>query len=147
MAKIITVEPDSVPEEIIVNDNIHDIIVKVKLDYHLIDLQLRMQYCLHLFMYDIHGEIDAPLVVPNWDESAIHPIALDSRDDFLGSATRKVIALKKRMEYNIPMALHLGKLKKGDTSISRKLEIFATLTPAVGRASKWSKPFESILLH
>ena len=41
------------------------------------------------------------------------------------------------------MALHLGKLAYGTTYFTRKLEVFATVAPAVGRASKWSKPFKT----
>ncbi len=41
------------------------------------------------------------------------------------------------------MRLKLGKLSQMSSHYAKKLEVFATMAPAVGRASKWSSPFES----
>ena len=71
MAKISSVELINVPETIIVGDNINDITVKTTVEFHDIDLKLEMEYILYLYVYDIHGKIDIPVLVSNWDESAL----------------------------------------------------------------------------
>ena len=143
MAKIISVSLLSIPDVIIVNDNENDFSVVVKVEFHDLDIQLNMEYCLHLFVYDIHGDVDAPLVLPNWDESKVLSIATDRKDEYLGCATQKVLATDKQTTLTVPMRLKLGQLTNISSHYSKKLEVFATIAPAIGRASKWSKPFES----
>lgn len=83
MAKILSVEQLKVPKHINIKDQISDNTVLTKVKYHSLDIKLEMEYCLHVFVYDNHEEHDAPLVIPNWDESYILTIALDRKDDFL----------------------------------------------------------------
>lgn len=145
MAKILNVSLLSIPEVIIINDNHNDFTVIIEVEFHDLDIKLEMEYCLHLFVYDIHGDVDAPLVLPNWDESKVLSIALDRKDEYLGSATRKIFAEKKQTTLTVPMHLKLGKLSSISSHYSKKLEVFATIAPAIGRASKWSEPFESLI--
>lgn len=147
MAKIISVDLLSVPEVIDVSDNINDITVVTELQFHKQDIDLEMDYCLHLFVYDIHGEVDAPLVLPNWDESSVISVSLDRKDDFLGQTSVIIRADKSEVIIKTAMALHLGKLSKSSSYIARKLEVFATVAPVVGRASKWSKQFSIQVLN
>lgn len=144
MAKILDVSLLSIPEVVIVNDGKNDFSVVVEVEFHDLDIQLNMEYCLHLFVYDIRGNVDAPLVMPNWDESHVLSISLDSKDEYLGSETRKITAKEKRSKLTVPMSLQLGKYT---SNYSKKLEVFATIAPAVGRASKWSLPFETRIEH
>jgi hypothetical protein len=143
MAKIVSVSLKSVPEVIVVNDNDNDFTVITEVEFHDLDIHLKMEYCLHLFVYDVHGEVDAPLVLPNWDESKVISISLDRKDDYLGFASQKISATKKMQVITIPMRLKLGKMSHHSSHFSKKLEVFATIAPAIGRASKWSNPFES----
>ena len=143
MAKILHVDLLSVPDVIHAGDNINDITVITKINFHPLDIKLEMEYCLHVFVFDIHGDVDPPLVLPNWDESKILSITLSRRDDYLGVSSKIIKATSVETEIEIPIAIKLGKLKKGTTYFSRKLEVFATIAPAVGRASKWSGPFEA----
>tara|TARA_R110001592_G_scaffold81738_4_gene242516 strand:+ start:3443 stop:3886 length:444 start_codon:yes stop_codon:yes gene_type:complete len=143
MSKILSASILSVPEVIIVNDNINDLTVVVEIEFHDLDLTLKMEYYLHVFVYDIHGEVDAPLILPNWDESKLVPISLDRKDEYLGVSSQKVLAINKRETIQLPMQLKLGKLTKLSSHFTKKLEVFATMTPAIGQASKWSEPFES----
>ncbi|MGC1204266.1 MAG: hypothetical protein WA839_05185 [Flavobacteriaceae bacterium] len=143
MAKILSVSLLSIPEVIVFNDNDNDFTVIVEVEFHDLDIQLNMEYCLHLFLYDIHGTVDAPLVLPNWDESKVLSISLDRKDEYLGSATKKIHAKEKHETLKIPMRLKLGKQTHMTSYYSKKLEVFATIAPAIGRASKWSLPFES----
>ena len=143
MAKILLVDLQSVPEAIIVSDNANDITVETTIQFHALDIEQKMEYCLHLFVYDVHGQEDPPLILPNWDESSIISIATERKDDFLGKATIMLKANEPEVTIKTPMALHLGKLLYGSTYFTRKLEVFATVAPVVGRASKWSKPFET----
>lgn len=140
MSKIIKVALRSVPKTIYVSDDVHDVTVVVEVKFHPLDLQLKMPYCLHLFVYDIHGVVDPPLLLPNWDESNVVSFMLNRKDDFLGHEVVLLEAEQEEITVTSPMALKLGKFKKERSLISRKLEIFATIAPVVGRASKFSKP-------
>lgn len=143
MAKILSVSLLSIPDVIHVGDNVSDITVVTEIQFHRPDIVLEMEYCLHIFVYDIHGDMDTPFVLPNWDESNVLPISLDRKDDFMGKAVKILKADVEKLTVEMPIALHLGKFNKERSYISRKLEAFATMAPAVGRASKWSDPFTS----
>ena len=80
MAKILSVSLLSIPDVIVVNDNLNDFTVVTEIEFHDLDIQFNMEYCLHLFVYDIHGDADAPLIIPNWDESKVFPIIIDRKD-------------------------------------------------------------------
>ena len=143
MSKILSVRLLSVPEVILVNDNVNDLTVVVELEFHDLDISLQMEYFLHVFVYDIHGEVDAPLILPNWDESMVIPISMDRKDEYLGVSSHKILVVKKKESIELPIQLKLGKLSKMSSHFSKKLKVFATITPVIARASKWSKPFES----
>lgn len=143
MAKILLVNLQSVPDAINVSDNANDITVETTIQFHHLDIKQEMEYCLHLFVYDINGDVDAPIVLPNWDESVLLSITSTRKDDFLGKAVIMLKADQPEVTIKTPMALHLGKLLKGRTYFTRKLEVFATVAPVIGRASKWSQPFET----
>lgn len=145
MAKILSVSLVSVPDVIVVNDSDNDFTVVVDVEFHNLDIQLNIEYCLHLFVYEIHGSVDAPLVLPNWDESIILPISLDRKDEYLGKATQMITAKQKAEKLQIPMSLKLGKLTNRSSHFLKKLKVFATIAPTIGRASKWSLPFESTI--
>lgn len=143
MAKILLVQLQQVPEYINAGDDINDIIVLIKIRFHPLDLQLNMPYCLHIFVYDIHGDVDAPLVLPNWDESNVLPLALDRKDDFLGKEVVMLTATKEETTVERAMALKLGDFNRTMSPTSRKLEVFVSMAPVIGRASKYSEPFTS----
>ena len=147
MAKILSVELQSIPEFINAGDNINDIVVLTKVQFHPLDIKLEMPYCLHLFVYDIHGDVDPPLVLPNWDESQILSITLDRKDEFLGKKIVMIKATEEEITIETPMALHLGRFKRERTYISRKIEVFATMAPVVGRVSKYSEPFSAMITY
>lgn len=143
MAKILSVELLNIPKYINFDDNNSDITVLTTIQFHELDIKFEMPYCLHLFVYDIHGDADAPLVIPNWDESIVVPIALDRKDDFLGKNAQIIKASEEQVIIETPMVLKLGRVNREYSPISRKFEVFATMAPSVGRASKYSKPFMS----
>lgn len=149
MAKIIKVDLLSVPDAIHVGDNDTDITVVTKIEFHDIDIQMQMDYYLHLFVYDVHGDIDPPLILSNWDECSVLAIktSLDRPDDFLGKASIYINTSQKEMTITKPMALKLGKFNQRGAYHTRKLEIFATAAPAIGRISKWSQPFTTQVMR
>ncbi|TLP80135.1 hypothetical protein [Maribacter sp. ACAM166] len=147
MAKILSVELQKIPKYINVGDDINDLTVLTTIQFHELDLKLEMPYCLHVFVYDIHGALDAPLVIPNWDESVVVSIALGRKDDLLGQEATMIKATEAKMTIETPMALTLGRFNKEMSPISRKLEVFATMAPIVGRASKYSEPFTSQITY
>jgi len=149
MAKIISVELDNVPNEINVGDNVNDVTVVTKLKFHDLDIKGKMEYCLHLFVYDVHGMVDLPLIVSNWDESSVIniPLSMDRLDDFLGYVTIFIKAEKEELVVKTPIALKLGSIVKKKTYFTRKLEVFATAAPIIGRVSKWSQPYETQVFY
>jgi|GEM_PF-1200825 len=146
MAKIISVALKAIPQSINVGDSLSDFTVVTKIAYHPKDIEYQMLYGLHLFVYDMQGEGDAPIITPNWDEAVVHTFAKDSRyDDFLGKAYQELEALEPTSSYETKMTCKLGNIKKSASYSSRHLRVFATIAPAIGRASKWSEPFETNL--
>lgn len=147
MAKIVSVSLLSIPEVLNVGDDISDITVKTEIEFHSIDLIIKMEYLLYVFVYDIHGTVDVPVIIGNWDDSNVFGVGDNWKDDFLG---KKLIQISCKDELNVevntPIALHLGKLTKASSHHSKKLQVFATLIPAIGRASKWSKSFEADII-
>lgn len=143
MAKILSVELLKIPKFINVGDDVNDITVLTKIQFHELDLKLEMPYCLHVFAYDIHGDLDVPLVLPNWDESIVIPITLDRKDDFLGQRATMIKATEAEMTIETVMALKLGQFNREMSPVKRKFEVFATVAPVIGRASKYSEPFTS----
>lgn len=147
MAQINSVEIKNVPEYIEVGDNDTPISVEVKITFHKIDIKLEMAYILDVIIYDIHGPLDVPVVLANWKDTKVIPISQGRKDKYLGFAKVELEANKEVETLDIPISLKLGKLAENDSHILRRLDVFATLTPAVGRCSKWSAQFESFLLH
>ena len=145
MAKIVSVQLEDIPEEIIIGDDINDINVEVKLKFHPLDISLQMEYLLHLYVYDIKGKLDVPVVIANWDETKVFTINQEGRnDDFLGTKAVSVKAQEGSVTVDVAMALKLGSLPDNHiTYLKRKLEVYATIIPAIGIASKWSAPFET----
>lgn len=149
MAKIISVELLKIPEQINVGDDSTDITVVTTIDFHELDIKGKTEYCLHLFVYDVHGKIDPPLIMSNWDESYVISIetSLDRRDDYLGKASSMFKAGKHQIVIKTPMVLKLGSIDKRGAYFTRQFEVFATATPAVGHISKWSKPYETTVIY
>lgn len=145
MAKIKSVKLDSIPEFINVGDNISDILVNITIEFHKLDVSLQMEYVLTLFIYDINGKMDIPVIIENWDETHVYGVSQDRRDQLLGKVSQIVTSGSELLKLSTPMALKLGALNDKSSHFSRKLEVLASLTPAIGCASKWSSPFESNL--
>ena len=143
MAKIKSVSLQDIPETINVGDNVSDIIIVTQIEFHPLDISLKMEYVLYLLVYDIHGKPDVPIIIGNWDESEFSGMRLDGKDDLLGKKMLPVTAKKTRCIIETPIALKLGDLYGSQSYHKRKLEVFASLIPAVGRSSKWSEPFET----
>ncbi len=146
MAKIESVSLQHIPETINVGDNISDITIMTKIEFHPLDLSLKMEYLLYLFVYDIHGNPDVPIIIGNWDESVFSGMRLDGIDDLLGKKIIPLTATNTSCTIETPMELKLGDLNKSQSYYKRKLEVFASLIPAIGRSSKWSEPFETNLV-
>jgi hypothetical protein len=143
MAKIESVTVVNIPEIINVGDDENDITVKIMIKFHPLDIESRMEYMLYIFVYDIHGDVDLPLIIGNWDDTNVYGISNSNHDDLLGKMSLHIQAKDPGILITQPMTLKLGGLTKNSSYYSKKLEVFATLIPAINRASKWSKPFES----
>lgn len=146
MAKIKSVLLGAIPEIINVGDEVTDIIVHTKIEFHPLDISLQMEYQLFLFVYDINGEIDIPVIIGNWNETQVYGVSNDRNDHLLGKVNILITAENNQLDFETPIALKLGNLEEGDSYFSRKLEVFATLIPAIGRASAWSDSFEANLV-
>ena len=147
MAKIIKVCLESIPKEIQVNDKKSDFTVLTDVEFHPLDIKIEMEYILHLFVYDINGIIDIPIIVNNWDETSVKGVSLEHLDDLLGTERIIIKAQAAPLQVACEMSLHLGKLSPSSSAFKRELGVFATIIPAIGRASKWSAPFESLIVY
>ncbi|MBQ4820537.1 hypothetical protein [Aquimarina sp. MMG016] len=151
MAKIKQVTLDRVPEYVEVDDTkTNAIIVNTDIEFHPIDISGNMEYLLHVFVYDIHGINDVPVLIPNWDDSQISRVVRnDRKDDFLCKESQLIRCSEvneEQITIKTPMTIKLGKLQDNTSVYTRKFKVFATLIPAVYRASKWSEDFESQLV-
>ncbi len=151
MAKIKQVALDRVPEYVEVdNTKTNAIIVNTDIEFHPIDISGNMEYLLHVFVYDVHGVNDVPVLIANWDDTEIaNVVRNDRRDDFLCRESRLIRCsevTEKEVTIKIPMTVKLGKIQDNTSVYTRKFKVFATLIPAVYRASKWSEDFESKLV-
>ncbi|MBP2830707.1 hypothetical protein J8281_00790 [Aquimarina sp. U1-2] len=151
MAKIKEISLEKIPEFVEVSDHKkNEIIVHTQIEFHPLDVSQNMEYMLHVFIYDVHGDNDIPVLLSNWDDTKIQRVVKNERkDDFLckesvlikaDEVNKANIAVKTRMH------LKLGYLQDNTSVYSRKFEVFATLIPAIDRVSKWSAPFESQLI-
>lgn len=147
MAQINSVEVKNVPEYIHVGDKESEITVAVAVTFHKIDMELEMEYILDVVIFDIHGPMDIPVILANWEDTKVLPVSLGRKDQYLGAAKKHILASTESELFEIPVNLQLGKLTRTDSYIRRRLDAFATLTPAIGRSSKWSAQLESYLLH
>ncbi|GGG48960.1 hypothetical protein [Bizionia arctica] len=43
----------------------NDIPVITKIQFHDLDIQNNMEYCLHLFVYNVYGIVNPPLIITN----------------------------------------------------------------------------------
>jgi hypothetical protein len=142
MAKIESVSLQHTPETINVGDNISEVTIITQIEFHPLDVSLKMEYLLYLLVYDIHGKPDVPIIIGNWDETVFSGMRLDGVDDLLGKKIIPITATIISCNIETPIALKLGDLYSSQSYHKRKLEVFASLIPAVGRSSKWSEPFE-----
>ncbi|MBQ0733353.1 hypothetical protein [Aquimarina celericrescens] len=151
MAKIKEVTLDKIPEYIEVSDHKKNmIIVNTQIEFHPLDVSSNMEYMLHVFVYDVHGVNDIPVLFANWDDTKIQRVVSNERkDDFLCRESVLIRAdevKKENVTFKTPMNLKLGNLQDNTSVYSRKFEVFATLIPAINLVSKWSEPFESQLV-
>ncbi len=151
MAKIKQVALEKIPEFVEVSDHKKNmIIINTTVEFHPLDVSSDLEYMLHVFVYDVHGVNDIPVLLPNWDDTKIQRVVRNERkDDFLCKESVLIRAdevKKENVTFKTPMNLKLGNLQDNTSVYSRKFEVFATLIPAIDRASKWSEPFESQLI-
>ena len=141
MAKIESVSIKSIPDVINVGDDVNDITIVTKIEFHSLDVSLKMEYLLHLLVYDIHGNTDVPIIINNWDESEVIGLEQENKDDFLGRKFVPVCSDEKFLTIETPITLKLGNINGSQSFYRRKIEVLATLVPAIGRSTKWSQPF------
>ncbi|GAA4106806.1 hypothetical protein GCM10022393_01440 [Aquimarina addita] len=150
MAKIEKVCLQEIPEQIYVDDKTtNTITVIADISFHSLDIKLEMEYQLYLFVYDVHGSSDIPVLISNWDESKVHRVVSEQQsDDFLCKKRILISSLHQKdnkMTVVKSMTLNLGKITKNTSVYEKKFEVFATLIPAIDRASSRSEVFISKL--
>ena len=142
MAKLTSIKLGELPDFINVGNDLTEVSIEVTIDFHKIDLQLEMEYMLFLFVYDVNGKIDIPVIIGNWDKTSIYGISDDRHDHLMGTIKLPIKATKSNLVLNTSLELSLGKISDGDSYFSKQIEVFGTLMPAIGRVSNWSKPKE-----
>ena len=146
MAKIINVELISIPEFIEINNDKTDFTVVIDLEFHKLDIELKMEYYLYCFIYDTNGKVDNPLILSNWDDSKVLQILKDRKnDDYLGFEKIIITSNEDKKTITIPMKLILGNVNSNTSFYSKTIKAFSSLIPAIGIASKWSKSHSSTI--
>ncbi|MGC1205516.1 MAG: hypothetical protein WA839_11605 [Flavobacteriaceae bacterium] len=151
MAKISKVYLQDIPEFVDVSDNsTNTITVITEIIFHPLDVKLDMEYQLYLFVYDIHGKKDIPILIANWDESEIRRILKkQGRDDFLSKESFLIKSnggKNNKLTVEKQMTLKLGKRAENTSVFARNFQVFASLIPAINKASARSEIFESKLV-
>ena len=151
MAKISKVHIQKIPENVLVSDNrTNKIIVITEIVFHPLDIKLEMEYQLYLFVYDIHGKEDIPILISNWDDSTMHRVSKELRkDDFLSKGNVLIKAddnKNNKLVVEKEMTLKLGRVTKNTSVYTRNFEVFAKLIPAIDGASARSNVFVSKLM-
>ena len=148
MAKILKVEIVTVPETVIADDNETDLEVSIEIEFHKLDIVLGMEYMLYAYLFDVHGSIDVPILLTNWDESKILTVNQENRnDDILGISKLKIHSKNDKKKFVLPMSIRLGKFKTHGYHLSRRLQVFASIIPAIDKCSKRSKSFETNIIY
>ncbi|CAL2103028.1 conserved protein of unknown function [Tenacibaculum sp. 190130A14a] len=147
MAKINSVQLTNIPKEIIVGNKLFNLNVQIEIECHKIDLQLEMEYYLHAFIYDVKGKLDTPVLVPNWNNSFVFPIAFENSDEYLGKTQCLFTTNKKSISISLNIDLMLGKLKESSFPITKRLEAYVAIIPAIGVAGKHSSIHSVNMLH
>lgn len=147
MAKITSIELLTVPKFINVGEELNEISIQASVEFHPIDLKLNMEYRLHLYVFDIHGAEDTPVILPNWDESEVLTVVADRADDFLGKTIVKLEAKEQQVDVACSMQLQLGKFNPDRTYMDRNIEVFSTLIPVIASSSKRSKACMTRIRH
>jgi flagellar motor component MotA len=152
MAKISNVRVKDIPEYVDVSKNKTNILTVItEITFHPLDVKLEMEYQLYLFVYDIHGEKeDIPILISNWDDSKMERISKQKQeDDFISKGSFLIKSIdnnNNQLVVEKQMTLRLGKMTETTSVFSRNFEVFATLIPAINRASARSTVFESKLI-
>lgn len=149
MAKIKATKLEKIPDEVVLGHETQTITVIVELEFHRLDIQFKMQYYVHLFIYDVHGKNELPVIMSNWDDSCMISVSTIAgrSDDYLGKGMAPITAESSYMKIKVPIDIHLGEINPDGAYISRKVEVLATMAPVFARASKWSEPQEVELLR
>ena len=147
MAKILKVTPVKTPEKIVAGSEPVTVTVRTEMEFHPLDIKLKMEYLLFLYAYDVRGKSDVQVLLNNWDESSISAIPQETEDDVLGKVATKIIAEQQTLSLSLDLKLKMGLLDHRKHYEHRNLRIFAELIPAIGQASKWSNILEIDLEH
>ncbi|GGX11043.1 hypothetical protein [Aquimarina muelleri] len=151
MAKISKVHLKEIPEFVNVSENnTNTITVITEIIFHPLDIKLQMEYQLYLFVYDIHGKEDIPILIANWDDSKIRRISKElGRDDFISKESfliKSNDSKNNKLVIEKQMKLELGKITESTSVFTRNFEVFVSLIPVIHRASSRSEIFESKLV-
>ncbi len=150
MAKIREIILGHIPSGVTINDSAATTaVISTEIEFHPIDLRLKMEYILHLFIYDVNDQHDIPLLSTNWDELNVSKFSKgDFKDDFI---TKRSVHIKEDqlndlvLHLETPIQIIPGKMQKNTSLYARQFQVFGTLVPAIHQASAWSNPIESQL--
>lgn len=140
MAQINNIEITEQFTEIEIGDKVFSLTVEVDIEFHQLDINLNMEYCLHTMIMEIHGQQDIPIILSNWKKSSVLSINEDNRKDvILANQIIDIKAQKKQLSLTIPFKVKLGSYNNHSV-YNKKLEAYAVLIPAISYCSMHSNP-------
>ena len=110
--------------------------LEAKISFHQLDLQLHMEYKLHVLFFAASGQSEMPLLFHNWDQSGFVISTHESNSEVVGQCWFTLKASKEPV--TIKKSLSEDDL---ETSFIQGIKAFGSLVPAVGKAVKWSNEY------
>ncbi|PCJ92714.1 MAG: hypothetical protein COA50_15540 [Flavobacteriaceae bacterium] len=116
---------------------------EVQLEFHPIDIQLHMEYKLHLFLFDLKCNINFHALYPNWDQSDMVLKSRDSKKGLLGHFIFPLKAIEPSFVLEESLLVEMDK-----SILPTSAKLLAAMVPAVSYAAKWSNEYHmDVSLH
>ncbi|MEE9362857.1 MAG: hypothetical protein V3U92_09705 [Cellulophaga sp.] len=141
MTEIKSVKLFTIQENVHESEDSMDVQVQVVVKFHLLDIQMKMHYRMHLFIFNMHGRVEAPVFCPNWDQGTIYLDSKVANKNMLGHFVYPVKALKSSVIIEENMTIELNENFASKSFSPKYTKAFASLIPVTAYASKWSNEY------
>ena len=135
MAKITSIKLSSPELNKLVNTDLKRIHLLTCLEFHPLDIQMEMEYQLHLFLFDSDAPLSKLKFLMNWDEADFFETSF-SKAGIIEHVRVKVSACHAKTSLE-----RIVTLSKKDGLPLNGIRVFGTLVPVISRATTWSNTY------